>query len=145
METEHDKERLREAHATASSLLAHESNLVWTRYNVFLVANSMFIAAAGVLATQETRVSIHVTLCTCGLLTCLIWFLLTSRGFENCGNYYRLCQELEAAGFPEKLRIHHRVSELTRKGRAIEFDRLTLLSIVVFALPNLVLLVVAFL
>ncbi|MEZ5943629.1 MAG: hypothetical protein R3C18_19720 [Planctomycetaceae bacterium] len=138
------EEQLREAQSRVDTLLSHESNLVWTRYNVFLVANSMSIAAAGVLVDQPIPCFVQITLCICGLFTCALWYLLTVRGFANCGSYYSLSFEMEAQRFLKQHQIHARITEMTNTGRLVHFDKLAMLSILVFAVPNLVLLALNF-
>ena len=137
--------QLQEAQSRVDALLAHESNLVWNRYNVFLVANTMFIAAAGVFVSQPGLDFVQNLLCICGILTCVIWFLLTLRGFVDCGNYYSLSYSLEAQRFPQQLRIHAEIATMTKRGASIRIRNLALLSIVLFSLPNIVFIVIAIL
>ncbi len=98
MNVSNDVERTRAdiAYQVAIQMLIYEGNLVWNRFNVFVVANSIIIFTIGVLATSEVRFK-HFTLLLIpvGIFFCLLWSILTNRGFLQFTHHHWSAIDLE--------------------------------------------------
>ena len=96
MNSEHSQGSAELAYQTATQLLIHEGSLVWNRFSVFLVANSVVIAAMGVLLRADAgAVLFSACFLALGLCSCVFWYLLTVRGFHRCGHYHEILVGLE--------------------------------------------------
>ena len=93
-----------DSYEIAIQMLNQETNMVWNRYNVFLVANSIIIAATGMLVTTGNKgetsflkgiVYVYPWLVISGIILCLCWGILTLYGFLVCSGYSTIACELE--------------------------------------------------
>jgi hypothetical protein len=72
----------------ALEMLQHEGNLVWSRFSVFLVANSIIMAALVLLLDQNgTLEKLQPFFTGAGLGLCVLWLILTAHGFFRCRDY----------------------------------------------------------
>jgi len=89
-------EEARIGYQVAVDLWTYEGEQNWARFNVMLVANSIFIAVLGLAVTGQTRSpSISIVLSIVGLILCIAWFIITKRGFDYQTYYVLSARELE--------------------------------------------------
>jgi hypothetical protein len=85
---------------TAIRMLNQENDLVWKRFSVFLLANSIVVAAAGLFMTNWHHIGdgprhVYTVLLLSGMLLCLLWSITTLHGFFVCSKYNTIARELE--------------------------------------------------
>jgi len=105
----------------AINLWVYEGQLIWSRFNAMVVANGIILAAISVLLTTE-RVDWKplVGLSALGIVLCLIWALMTARGFDYHDYWIRSARELEK-GHLNTVRTVSRGGEFA-EGQQVEFD-----------------------
>ncbi|WIX85285.1 hypothetical protein [Amycolatopsis sp. DG1A-15b] len=89
----------------AVALWVGEANLVWTKFNAFLVANSIVLAIYG-LTLGSARVSraFAIGLPVAGLVLCLVWWAQTKRGFDYFTYWILSARELEEEGLSAQVK-----------------------------------------
>jgi len=76
------KDEYKIAYEQAIQLKMYEGNLVWSRSQTMLVANTILLAAIGIfLDSAEPNVYVLIPLSVIGFLLSLIWMTTTIRGF----------------------------------------------------------------
>lgn len=89
------------SYQVAVQMLNTETHMVWSRYNVFVVANSIIIAAMGlklpVNEFQTNSLPYYLVLCLVisGMFICLFWGILSVHGFYVCSRYNTIVREIE--------------------------------------------------
>ena len=86
----------------AVQMLNTENNMVWNRYNVFLVANSIIISTIGIIAafgdnTNSLPWTIYLfpVLAISVMIICLFWGILSLYGFYVCSGYTSIVRAIE--------------------------------------------------
>jgi hypothetical protein len=91
------------------NLYMHEGNLLWNRYNVMLVANSVMIAIIGILFSNiPANKWLLVLLIVCGAVLSVFWFSLTNQGFWTCRHYYWAAIDIETRFLAHESNIFNR-------------------------------------
>ncbi|EOD64988.1 hypothetical protein [Amycolatopsis vancoresmycina] len=89
----------------AVSLWVSEGNLVWAKFNAFLVANSIVLAIYGLtLGSAKVSGAFAVGLPIAGLLLCLVWWMQTKRGFDYFTYWILAARELEEAALSAQVK-----------------------------------------
>lgn len=88
-------EDLRAAYQNATALWVYEGNLVWSKFNAMLVANSVVAAVIGFAVGSAAQEALPRAMCGLGLVLCGLWFVLTKRGFDNYAYWIFSARELE--------------------------------------------------
>ena len=89
-------ENAKVGYQVAIELWTYEGELVWSKFNAMLVANSIVLALIGfTLNSNQLPQVLAVGMPVAGLLLCLAWFLLTKRGFDNYVYWILSARELE--------------------------------------------------
>lgn len=145
----------------AVSLWVSEGNLVWAKFNAFLVANSIVLAIFGLaLGTAKVSHAFVIGLPVAGLILCLVWWAQTKRGFDYFTYWILSARELEetclgeqvrtaarggdfGAGRPVSLSIGGKTQEIrmSRASRALKASIGAYLVIAVFAVLYVLMLV----
>lgn len=89
----------RVGYQAAVALWVYEGTLIWAKYNAMLVANSVILAVYGVtLGSSQRLPAAFVTgLPIAGIALCVLWAILTKRGFDNYAYWIGCVRELEEA------------------------------------------------
>ena len=88
----------------AVALWAYEGNLIWAKFNAFLVANSVILAIYGLaLGSSKLPAVISYGLPVVGLVLCTVWGVLTKRGFDNYLYWIFSARELEEQYLPPEV------------------------------------------
>jgi hypothetical protein len=99
-------ERIRLGYEKAIDLWMGVTQEIWSRFNAYLVANSILVAvAAGLLAASRPLTLVTVTLCFMGLALAALWWGLFDRGFGYLYFYTAAARELEEEHF-ERYGVH---------------------------------------
>jgi hypothetical protein len=145
-------------------LMAYEGNLIWARFNAFLVAHSIILAIVTLNAgSKDPEVTLTFGLPLAGLVFSAVWTVITKRGSDYYTYWILSMRELEethlapevrtvsrgadfAAGRPVGLTLggrphEHRMSPMSRRVPIIA-SSYTLIA--VFAVIYLLLFVSAF-
>jgi hypothetical protein len=79
-----DIEKVRFGYQMITNLWFYEGNLLWSKFNALLVANSILLASLGLLIKFESTFSksLSIWIPLAGIILCTLWFFLTKRGFE---------------------------------------------------------------
>jgi hypothetical protein len=146
-------EDTRAGYEAAVSLHTYEGSLTWTRFSALLIVNSIIMSVIAVtLASNHVLQWPVVAMSLAGFVTCVAWFLLTTRGFDYAKYWLLSAREIEeqyltpgvntlsrgavfAKGckVPLKLKCgpdHHQLSCL---GRLLSFQCLANVVIFIFA------------
>lgn len=84
-------------YSSAINLMNHEGDLVWSRFNVFILANTiLFILIGELLKTNNKQMSILVVSFV-GLILTFLWLISTVRGFEAIEYWNCSIREIEEA------------------------------------------------
>lgn len=90
------KENAKIGYQATIDLWSYEGQLIWSKYNALLVANSIVLAVIGLSFNSPNLSSlILVGMPISGVLLCITWFLLTKRGFDNYKYWIFSARELE--------------------------------------------------
>lgn len=108
------------AYQTAISLWVYEGNLIWSKFNAMLVANSIVLAVVG-FAQSSTVLShaVKTALPVVGTLLCLFWLHLTKRGFDYCVYWIVSARELEEKYFSAEVRTVSRGGRFANGSRVV--------------------------
>jgi hypothetical protein len=91
-----EKDDARVGYQVAVQMWAQTGQELWARFNIMLVANSIFMAVVGLNFTIQHPVpSLGVFLPVLGVILCGVWFIMTRRSFEYQIYYLRSARELE--------------------------------------------------
>ena len=89
-------EEARLGYQTAVSLWTHEGNLIWSKFNAMLVANSIVLAGVGFVSNSSSAsVLLRTGLSLVGLALCFFWLQFTKRGFDYYTYWVLSARELE--------------------------------------------------
>lgn len=80
-----------------------EGELIWSKFNAMLVANSVVLAILGLTITYTGTRQLNlvtVVISIAGIVLSLLWGLLTRRGFYNYKYWIRCARELEGHLLP---------------------------------------------
>ena len=77
-----------------------ESEVLWNRYNAMLVFHSILISSIGFIFTQNSSAPniLSTVLPIVGLVSCYLWYVTTSRGFQWLHYWLDKTRELEKDG-----------------------------------------------
>ena len=90
------KEDARIGYQVAATIWAYEEQLIWSRFNAKLVANSIVLTVIGVVISSQQELPIFtIGMPIAGLILCVFWFLLTKRGFGMYDYWIASTRELE--------------------------------------------------
>ena len=93
-------EDARIGYQVAIGLWTYEGEQNWARFNVMLIANSIIFAILGLVVTsQNPKQSISLVMSIVGTILCVMWFLITKRGFDYQNYYVLSARELEERFF----------------------------------------------
>lgn len=108
MENENDDKisDLKSACQTTQQMYIHEAQLLWQRYNVLLVVNSMLLAMLGFVKLPFLSISISLA----GIITCFLWYQITVRGFASTVQWARELENMEKS-LPDSLKVFTRRRE----------------------------------
>ena len=146
-------ENARLGYQAAISMWNYYGEGLWAKYNALLVANSIVIAAIGlVYASQDPLPVLACALPILGLMLSAVWFLITRRGTEQHVFFGLAARELEerflsnevnllsrgtsyAAGDPVSLEVGgaSRPLRMSVWARAVRTSILTCVVIAIFA------------
>jgi hypothetical protein len=132
------KENARVGYQVATTLWTYEGQLVWSKFNAMLVANSIVLAVIGLaISSQHTLPIFTIGMPIGGLIFCAMWFLVTKRGFDNYIYLIRSARELEeqhltdvvktvsrGGDFADGKKIELTINGKTKKYRMSWFGRL---------------------
>lgn len=106
---------IRLAYQTAVSIWTYEGNLIWSKYNAMLVANSIILAIIGfTISAPNMPVLFSVATPLAGMALCVLWLLLTRRGFEYHRYWVLAARELE------EQHLAPAIKTISRGGRLID-------------------------
>jgi hypothetical protein len=152
-DNQNKKENAQIGYQVATTLWAYGGQLVWSKFNAMLVANSIVLATIGLAISSQHALPIFtIVMPIAGLIFCTIWFLVTKRGFDNYIYWIFSARELEeqhlndvvktvsrGGNFADGEEIQLTINGKTEKyrmswfGRLIRVEWATYLVIVVFA------------
>jgi hypothetical protein len=97
--TESDKRRqddARTAYQVAASLYMQENAVTWARFSIMVVASSIIVAATGTAARPGNQLYLlAIFLPIAGLILCVIWCMMTKRGFDYHDHWREYARDLE--------------------------------------------------
>ena len=83
----------------AINLWIYENESIWSKFNAFLVANSIiFLAAIGIMIQNSTSCLLWVFLVTIsimGMFFCVLWVLMAKRSFDYVKYWTSSAREIE--------------------------------------------------
>jgi hypothetical protein len=141
-------------------LWVYEGQMIWSRFNAMLLANSIILAGIGFTADSlsRTRTFLSFALPCFGIVLCLLWWALLARGYDYYAYWIHCAREIEerylapsvrtvsrganfADGRPVRLMIsggkNHRLSWLSRTLRVRYASYLVILVFAVLYVLNL--------
>ena len=99
-----DRDDTKIAHQTVCTMYTHEAQLVWHRYNVLLVANSILLAIIGIISSKNSLSLIFsISLPVVGFVLCIIWHSMTKKGFAATVHWAWEAERIESS-LPEIMR-----------------------------------------
>ena len=105
-------ENARIGYQVTVNLLTYEGQLIWTRFNAMLVANSIVIAVIGYLITNNSSSIILKYLPIPGIILCILWFLVNVRGFDYYKYWILSAREIEEQFLQNSIKTLSRGGEL---------------------------------
>ena len=111
------------AYETAVSLAIYEGELIWARFNAMLLVNSIIAGAIGFVVNDrqgQTLGSISFGLTIVGMVLCIFWTCLITRGFRFYRYWIFSARELESRTNPA-LKILSRLSDFS-SGQPVKFN-----------------------
>ncbi|CAD6491838.1 MAG: hypothetical protein ANIMEMIM_00228 [Candidatus Argoarchaeum ethanivorans] len=76
-------EDARIGYQVATNLWTYEGGTLWSKFNAFLVANSIVLASIALSMTVSSRLAVFsIGMPVVGIILCGFWFLLIKRSFE---------------------------------------------------------------
>ena len=91
-------ENARVGYQVAIDLWLYEGQLQVQKFSALLLANSIILGAVALIKSSETPIfALSLGLPIAGLSLCVLWFLLSKRGFENYYYWIKTARELEEA------------------------------------------------
>jgi hypothetical protein len=116
-----EKENARVGYQVAMNLWTFQGQINWNRFNVMLVANSVIVAVIGsMLSGGNPLPSLIISLAVLGFVLCIVWVLLTARGFGYLSYWFLCAVELEKQ-LGGDVKIFSRFPSL-RAGREVAFN-----------------------
>ena len=95
-DNQNKKENARIGYQVATTLWTYEGQLVWSKFNAMLVANSIVLAVIGLAISSQHELPVFtIGMPIAGLIFCAMWFLVTKRGFDNYIYWILSARELE--------------------------------------------------
>ena len=77
-----EKENAQVGYQVAANVWTYQGQVIWNRFNVLLVANSVIIAViSAMLSGENPRSPLIASLAGLGFILCIAWILITARGF----------------------------------------------------------------
>lgn len=83
---ESTSEDVRVGYQVASAAWTYEGSTIWAKFNAFLVANTLTLAASGFSEYGLPRWALGIL----GLVLCGVWYLIITRSFQNY-TYWIMC------------------------------------------------------
>jgi len=115
------KEDVRLGYQVATDLWAYEGQLLWSKFNAMLVANSIVLATIGLGISASSKLAIFTKgMPLAGLAFCLLWFLVTKRGFDNYIYWVLSARELEEQYLSDAVKTVSRGGDLA-DGKKVHF------------------------
>ncbi len=100
------KGNARIGYQVAITLWAYEGQLVWSKFNAMLLANSIVLAVIGLaISSQRELPMFTIGMPIAGLIFCVLWFLITKRGFDNYTYWILSARELEEQHLTDVVKI----------------------------------------
>jgi len=91
-----NKKNAQIGYQVATTLWTYEGQLVWSKFNAMLVANSIILAVIGLAISSQDKLLIFLMgMSIAGLIFCVLWFLIIKRGFDNYIYWILSVRELE--------------------------------------------------
>ena len=116
------KENVRVGYQAAIELWIYEGQNNWQRFNAMLVANSILIATIGLsLRDRDPLVIIAAGASFIGIMLCLMWITLTSRGADYHEYWVKSARELEVKLDSSDVRTVDRGAQFA-SGNVVTFD-----------------------
>jgi len=113
-------ENARVGYQAATMLWTYEGELVWSKFNAMLVANSIILAIIGLIITSQRELPVFsIGMPIAGLILCLLWFLATKRGFDSYIYWILSARELEEQHLSDPVKTVCRGGDLA-DGRKIQ-------------------------
>ena len=76
-------ENARVGYQVATNLWVYEGETLWSKFNAFLVANSIVLASIGLSMAVSSRLAVFsIGMPVVGIILCGFWFLLIKRSFQ---------------------------------------------------------------
>lgn len=89
-------ENARVGYQAAVNLWTYEGQLIWARFSAMLLANSIVVAVIGIVISGDRALPVFsVGMPIAGLILCILWWLITKRGFDYYVYWIRSARELE--------------------------------------------------
>lgn len=89
--TDQGSEDARVGYQVAVNMWNYEGQILWSKFNAFLIANSILLGGTGLALSEGTTLgacgSFVKVMCIAGILLCVIWFLLMERSW-GCYRYW---------------------------------------------------------
>jgi len=104
----------------AVSLWIYEGELLWSKFNTLIVANSIILATTSLtMSTSNCLKVFSIGMPIVGITLCGLWFLLAKRGFSNHRYWILSARELEENFLRNSVKTISRGGDF-RDGKKIE-------------------------
>jgi hypothetical protein len=115
-----DYEAASSTYQAAITLWTSEAALIWSIFNAMVVANSVILAAAGLLGTSANNSrTLSIALPFAGLILCIMWFTMTRRGYDYHRYWVLSAREIEESALRDIARTVSRGGDFA-EGRRVE-------------------------
>ncbi len=125
MSTDNKKNELISAYQKAIDLQIFEGSVNWSRFGTMLTAQIILVAVIALSVQQhffdKLRLFGHPILPVIGILLCVVWWEMTSRGYSWFTYWVLSARELEDKIGNEDIQILKR-GERFRDNKVVEFD-----------------------
>jgi hypothetical protein len=111
-------ENARVGYQAAVNLWTYEGQLIWARFSAMLLANSIVVAVIGIVISADRALPVFsVGMPIAGLILCLVWTLMTARGFDYYKHWGMSACELEDRFLSDPVQTVYRVGDFKAKKR----------------------------
>lgn len=99
-------ENARVGYQVATNLWIYEGELLWSKFNALLVANSIVLASIGLAISAPSSLMVFSTgMPVVGIVLCVLWFQLTNRSFGNYKYWIFSAREIEEKFLSDSVKI----------------------------------------
>ncbi len=146
------------AYQSAMHMWSHTGQVLWSKFNAMLVAQSIIVASV-LFSFKPELTYLRMGLSFIGLLLCIVWGMITARGNSFHVYYFLSARELAEQHFPTEAqflgergqffsegasvkikRADNKVSRRIRSfGRFLSTEKLSYIVIVLFGIIHLIL------